>query len=175
MRSVKNLGRAAAVACATLLVVAGATQAAVASGATVMKFTNVSTEVFEGALPECFRSDLVGTNVVTDTATGQFVENEGGVFTVHGTDVFEYRVDFPNGMYASGTGTDHFAFVAAGATVSKDVVKETRTVYQSDGTPVADVVIHAVGHLTYRDRNGDGQPQADEISASVDRFFFTCH
>ena len=30
-------------------------------------------------------------------------------------------------------------------------------------------------HITYRDLNGDGVPQADEISANVDRFFFTCH
>ena len=175
MRSVKFLARVAAIASAAVLVVVSIAQAAGASGATVTKFTNVSTEVFQGALPECFRSDLIGTNVVTDTATGQFVQNAGGVFTVHGTDVFEYRVDFPNGMYASGTGTDHFAFVAASVTVNKDVVKETRTVYAADGTPVARVVIHAVGHVTYRDRNGDGQPQPNEISANVDRFFFTCH
>lgn len=112
---------------------------------------------------------------VTDTARGQIVENPSGAFVVHGTDVFDYRVDFPNGMYAYGTGTDHLSFHAAESTVDKDVIKETRTVYAPDGTPIVDVVIHAVTHITYHDANGDGQPQPSEISASVDRFFFTCH
>ncbi len=38
------------------------------------------------------------------TSTGQIVETSSGVFTVHGKDVFGYRVDLPNGMYSLGTG-----------------------------------------------------------------------
>ena len=148
-----------------------------AAGATVTKFTDVSQEVFEGALPECFEPDLIGTNYATETVSGQIVENPGGGFTVHGIDIFDYRVDFSNGMYAYGTDTSHFAFAAntGGTTVFTETHREPRTVYAADGTPVAQVVIHFVGHITYHDSNGDGQPQPNEISANVERFFFTCH
>jgi hypothetical protein len=29
-------------------------------------------------------------------------------------------------------------------------------------------------HITYRDANGNGMPDEGEITANVDRFFFTC-
>lgn len=149
-----------------------------AAGATVTRFTDVSQFVFEGSLPECFDPDLIGTNYVTETVSGQFVENPGGGFTVHGIDIFDYRVDFSNGMYAYGTGIGHFAFAAnaGGTTVYTEAgAGEPRTVYAADGTPVAQVVIHAGSHITYRDSNGDGEPQPNEISANIERFLFTCH
>jgi hypothetical protein len=158
---------------------AGASAAGAAdssSGATVTEFSSTNYETFRGALPECFQPDLVGTNVATETTTGQIVSTPSGVFTVHGTNVFDYRVNFPNGMYAFGTSTSHFSFVATGkVTVFTQFGKEPRTVYARDGTPVAEVVIHAGSHITYHDLNGDGQPQPNEISASVEKFFFTCH
>ena len=61
-----------------LLVTAGLSQAgatpahATDNSANVTRFTVTSTETFEGALPECFLPDLVGTNVATDTVTGQW-------------------------------------------------------------------------------------------------------
>lgn len=150
-----------------------------AAGATVTKFTDVSQLVLEGPLPECFDPDLIGTSYVTDMVTGQFVENSGGGLTVHGTEIFDYRVDLPNGMYSYGTDTVHFAFAfaanAGGTTVYTETHREPRTVYAADGTPVAQVVIHAGSHITYHDSNGDRQPQPNEISANVERFFFTCH
>jgi hypothetical protein len=146
------------------------------NSAKVTKFTATSTETFEGALPECFLPDLVGTNVATETVTGQSVVTSSGVVHISGTDVFAYRVDFPNGMYSYGTSTSHFSFTATGPlTVFTQEGRESRTIYASDGTPVAHVVLHGGSHITYRDLNGDGVPQADEISASVDRLFFPCH
>ena len=53
--------------------------------------------------------------------------------------------------------------------------REPRTVYAADGAPVVQVVIHAGSHITFRDSNGDGEPQPNEISSSVEWFFFTCH
>ena len=166
-----------AATCAAGLSLVGATPAhATDNPANVTRFTDTSTETFEGALPECFLPDLVGTNVATETVTGQSVETSSGVFHVSGTDVFAYRVDFPNGMYSYGTSTSHFSFTANGPlTVFTQGGQEPRTIYASDGTPVAQVVLHGGSHITYRDLNGDGVPQADEISANVDRFFFTCH
>jgi hypothetical protein len=154
-----------------------ANAAASGSGAVVTRFAFASTETFQGALPECFLPDLVGTNVATDTVTGQTVETARGMFQVSGTDVFYYRVDFPNGMNAFGTSTSHFSFIANpnGVTVFTQVGKEPRTVYAADGTVVAEVVIHAGSHITYRDMNAGGIPQPGEISSNIDRFFFTCH
>jgi hypothetical protein len=143
--------------------------------ATLERFTVTSTETFEGPVPECF-TDLVGTNVATETITGQSVATFSGVFHDNGTAIFDYRVDFPNGMYAYGTSTSHFSFATNGAvTVFTEVGREPRTVYASDGTPVAEAILHGGTHITYRDRNGDGVLQEDEILANWDRFFFTCH
>ena len=78
-------------------------------------------------------------------------------------------------MYAYGQSTAHFSFVATpNVTVSTQVGKAPRTVYVADGTPVIQLVLHGETHITFQDLNGDGQPQPNEISANVDRFFFTC-
>jgi hypothetical protein len=147
------------------------------NSASVERFNFTFTETFETPLPECFVEDLVGTAVNTVTFAGQWVETSSGVFHVRGTETIAFRVDFPNGMYADGTATSHFSFTANGSVVVSTEVaaRDPRTIYASDGTPIVQVVIHAGSHVTYRDLNGDGEPQADEISASVDRFFFTCH
>ncbi|MFZ0323109.1 MAG: hypothetical protein WAN48_03135 [Actinomycetes bacterium] len=170
----------AAVAAFSTALCLGVTTAASASssgaGAVITPFAFTETENFQGTIPECFSPDLVGTTVATHTVTGNFVETPSGVFVARGKDVFDYRVDFPNGMYAFGTSTGHFSFTTAGAVmVSTQGGKEPRTVYAADGTVAARVVIHAASHLTYRDLNGDEMPQANEISANVDHFFYTCH
>jgi hypothetical protein len=119
---------------------------------------------------------LIGTNVASETVTGQIVEATSGVFHVSGSTVYDYRVDFPNGTYAFGTSTSHFSFTTNGSVaVSTEAGREPRTVYAADGTPVAQAVLHGGSHLTFHDLNGDGTPQPEEISAQVDRFFFTCH
>jgi hypothetical protein len=160
---------------AALLACTPAAQAADGGpGATVEEFSNTATGSFETALPECFRSDLVGTLTFTETFTGQFVQNDGGVFTARGVGILDYRVEFPNGMYAFGTATSRFHFVASSVTVDGAAIKEPRTVYAVDGTPVAHIVIHAVVQLVYRDLNGDGQPQANEISANIEKLAYTC-
>lgn len=139
------------------------------------RFEFTITETFQGAIPECFDPDLIGTNVATETTTGRFTETAHGVFVVSGSNVFEYRVEFPNGMYAEGTGTSHFAFVATtNVTVRTQAGSEPRTVYSPDGEPIAKVRIHTISHVTYQDLNGNGEPDDNEISSEIDRFFFTC-
>jgi hypothetical protein len=146
-----------------------------AAGATHGRFEFTTSETFQGAIPECFSPDLVGTNVATETTTGRFTETSHGVFVVSGSNVFDYRVEFPNGMYAEGTGTSHFAFVTTPqVTVQTQAGSEPRTVYSPDGEPVARVRIHAISHVTYRDLNGNGAPDEGEVSSEMDRFFFTC-
>ena len=43
-----------------------------------------------------------------------------------------------------------------------------------DGEPIGQVFLHGVFHVTFRDANGNGEPDPGEITANVDRFLFTC-
>jgi hypothetical protein len=126
------------------------------------------------ALPECLSSDLVGTQTGTETTVGQVVDT-GRSFHVHATTTLEYEVVFPDGRFVVGTAVEHISFHAnAPQTVNTTTIQEQRTIYSAEGQPVGEVVIHAVSHLTFRDANGNGEPDPGEITASVDRFFFTC-
>ena len=167
----------AAAAFAALAVVGPGVATASAEGAVLERFSFTTTETFDGALPECFDETLVGTNINTETVSGKSVETQSGVVSVSGTNVLTYRVDFPNGDYATGGGTTKFLFSGreGGTAVSTDQDIETRTVYAADGTPIVSVRLHALTHFTFHDRNSDGVPQPGEISADIDRFSFTCH
>ena len=170
---------ALATSCAAVLSLAGAAHAdAAGSGAaSVDRFSFTFTEAIETALPECLDPDLVGTGVGNSVVTGHAVETSSGVFIINFTVVTFFHLDFPNGMYMDGDGeVDHNHFVTNNSVVvSNFVTRDPQTIYNADGTPIVHSVIHAGAHLTYHDLNGDGVPQEDEISASVDRFFFTCH
>jgi len=50
----------------------------------------------------------------------------------------------------------------------------TGTLYGSAGQPLGAVNIHELFHLSFRDANGNHQPDAGEITASVDRFELAC-
>jgi hypothetical protein len=127
------------------------------------------------ALPECLSPDLVGTQTGTETTVGQVVDTGRG-FHVHATTTLEYRVVFPDGSFVVGTAVEHISFNAnAPQTVDTTTIQEQRTIYSAAGEPIGRVVIHAVSHLTFRDANGNEEADPGEITASVDRFFFTCH
>jgi hypothetical protein len=77
----------------------------------------------------------------------------------------------------TGTGRSHFGFdttATSGQTVNSSTALETHTVYDAAGEAVARVIFHPVSHITYRDLNGNGAPDEGEITANIDRFFFTC-
>ena len=127
------------------------------------------------SLPECLPPDLIGTQTGTETTVGQ-VTDTGHSFQVHGTTTLAYRVVFPDGRYVVGTAVEHFTYIAARPqTVSTSVFQEPRTIYSADGQPVGKVFLHALSHVTFRDANGNSVPDPGEITANVDRFFFTCH
>jgi len=70
---------------------------------------------------------------------------------------------------------EHFTFIATPPqTISTSVIQELRTIYSADGQLVGKVFIHALSHVTFRDANGNSAPDPGEITANVDRFFFTC-
>ena len=149
----------------------------IASGvAAVGTFYDQHVETVQTALPECLPPDLVGTSTVTETTAGHFTQTTNGFHTEGSTTRLE-RVDFPDGRFVLGGGTDHFDLnVTRGGTVTSTFVgQEPRTIYNANGEPTGRVLIHASSHLTFHDANGNGQPDEGEVTSSVDRFFFTCN
>ena len=146
------------------------------AGATVFRFHFEQQEVFETSLPECLPADLVGLSTGVEITDGQKVETPSGAFNVRGTTAFPYRVDFPDGRYVLGNTIEHFNFVfsRAGTFVTKSVIQEPKTIYDASGQPIGSGTIHANSHVTFHDANGNGLPDDGEVTASVDKFDFTC-
>jgi hypothetical protein len=166
----RRLGTCLALALIALLLPAGLAHAQ----ATVFRFEFQQPLTGTTALPECLPPELVGTQTGTETTIGQ-VTDTGHSFQVHGTTTLEYRVVFSDGRYVVGTAVEHFSFIAkAPQTVNATTIQERRTINSAEGQPIGEVRIHAVSHLTFRDANGNGEPDPGEITANVDRFFFTC-
>ncbi|MEP6640027.1 MAG: hypothetical protein ABJC39_11810 [Chloroflexota bacterium] len=130
------------------------------------------------SLPECMPTelaDVVGVQAAIETTDGRFTAQENG-FHVEGTVTFAYRVDFPDGRYAIGIGNSRFAtdFTASGQSVNGEVTREPRTIYAADGSVLVRVLISAGTHVTFRDGNGNGQPDPGEISVAFERLSFIC-
>jgi hypothetical protein len=125
------------------------------------------------ALPECLDT-TIGTQVGTESTVGQVVDT-GTTFHAHGTSSLVYTVTFMDGRYVKGSSAEHFSFTVAGpVTVNTVTISEVRTIYSADQQPVGTVRIHAVSHITFKDADGNGQPDVGEMTANLDRFFFTC-
>lgn len=160
-----------ATATLTSLVIAGTSY----GRATVGTFYDQHTETFSGPLPECLSPDLVGINTGIETTTGHFTATNTG-FHFQGTTTFNYTTTFPDGSYVVGAARTPFDFntsVSEGTTTTQ-ITQETRTIYNANSQPIGHVFIHALSHVTFRDANGNGNPDPGEITSSVDRFFFTC-
>jgi hypothetical protein len=162
-------------AVATLAVLA---QAAMASAqADVGTFFDQRTEVNTVGTPECVSGDFDGTETLTFTTSGRFVATNTG-FHVEGTEKLDIHTTFTNGYYIVGSASSHFTFETtqtSGETVFTMAGSEIHTIYNAEGEVVATVRFSGVSHITYRDANGNGQPdEGGEITASFDRFHFTC-
>ena len=130
------------------------------------------------SLPECMPvelADIVGEQEGTESFHGTFVENGTGSH-IEGSVDLVYRVDFPDGRYVigAGLGTFHLNVTANGQATDSEITREPRTIYAADGQVIGYVQIHAMTHVSYRDANGNGQPDPGEFSVSRERFFFTC-
>jgi hypothetical protein len=155
----------------SLLILAGPAQAE----ATVTRFSGTQTETFAAPLEGCLPEDLVGTVTLTETFYGQTVDT-GKVFTFHGVNEFDYRLDLPDGSYVqSGLNRDRITFVANPPhTVFNVVTQDLRTIYAADGSEVGTLSIHAGMHLTYTDLNGNQTPDPGEIAAEFEYFRLRC-
>jgi hypothetical protein len=118
---------------------------------------------------------LTGTGVNTATTVGEFVDT-GETFHVHGTTVQVYRVDWSDGTYLLSRSPSHFEFNtnALGQFVSTEVQQDPGILYSPDGQAIGRLTVFTLSHLTWRDTNGNGQPDPGEITADVDQFRVNC-
>jgi hypothetical protein len=118
---------------------------------------------------------LTGTGVNTATTVGQFVDT-GQTFHVHGTTVQEYRIDWSDGSYLLSRSPSHFEFNTNSLDqfVSTEVQQDPGTLYSPDGQVIGRVTVFTLSHMTWKDTNGNGQPDPGEITASVDQFRVSC-
>ena len=148
--------------------------------ANVGTFFNQDTEVQTVGTPDCLSGDFTGTETATFTTSGRFVETQSGFhlegFTsIDGHTVFTngYRIDVKPGQSA------HFAFntsATTGKTVATSAAPpETHLIYNAQNELVARVMYIGVSHVTYRDLNGNGQPDDGEITSNVDHLNILCH
>ena len=139
-----------------------------AASATVTRFTFSDSETFPDAPPECMPELKFGVTNATSTGSGQITETDNG-FALHTNGTFAYRTDFPDGSYLTGAAQGQTSIIQGGARIIETVtILEPRTIFSADGTPIGQVMIHALTHTTTDTATG-------ETTASVDRFFFTCH
>lgn len=137
------------------------------AAAEIERFSFTINETFADSPPECMPEVKAGVTTTEETVTGQSVTTPSGV-SVHGTTTLAYRTDFPDGSFLTGSARDHFTFNSqSGVEVSKNVIREPRTIFSADGTPVRDVMLHFLAHTTFRE--GDDAP-----TVQFERFRFTC-
>jgi len=147
------------------------------AAATVTPFSFTFTQPFETPIADCFGFDLVATGTNTFVVSGQSVRTSSGVFSIHASEDVSFQATFSNGMFASGANAvEHDHLVTNGSlTINGQITsRDARTIFNADGSVAFQEVFHVQSVVTFHDLNGDGVPQANEISASVDHFFFTC-
>ena len=120
--------------------------------------------------------NLVGTLTGADTGAGQFVVTSTGVH-VEGVETQTYRIAFANGWYLLSSTPTHFDSnfdFSSGQTENTSAQQDRGTLYNANGDVIGIVDVHSVTHLTWRDLNGNGQPDPGEITANVNLFKFSC-
>jgi hypothetical protein len=125
----------------------------------------------------CFEG-IAGTITGTETIDGHFTENGPPSlgFHAHGSTTQTYRVDLADGRYVLGTFTGRFSF---NATVGGHVTDsgggwDRAIAYAADGQPIGPLTIQSVGHVSYVDANGNGEPDPGEFTASVEHLNADC-
>ena len=134
-----------------------------------------NTGVGQEELGDCFPG-FAGPSTDTSTTSGSFVQTESG-YHVNGTFTIDGTAELTNGYHVIASARSHFTFnttFSSGQTVSSQGGPETHTVYNTEGDVVARVKFVGFTHITYRDANGNLQPDDGEITASMDHLNVIC-
>lgn len=169
----RTLVVALAIALLGLLAIAGVSQGAAVTG--TFEFSeSFSTPV--DLTDTCLGAGASGTLTHTATTVGRFTANAVFGFEDHQTITDDTRTEFVDGRSVVGTivtqRTDNATH--RDQLITTQAAYGTGTLYGSDGQPLGAVNIHELFHLSFRDANGNHQPDAGEITATVDRFELTC-
>ena len=120
--------------------------------------------------------NLTGTLTGTDTGTGQFVLTSTGVH-VQGVETQTYHIDFANGWYLLSSSPTHFDTnfnFFSGQTENTFAQQDHGTLHDANGQLLGSLDVWGVTHLTWRDLNGNGQPDPGEITANINLLKFRC-
>lgn len=169
--------RGGKLACAALAGLVALVCANVASGqATIGPISwQDQLSITDVGLVPCY-PNLAGTLTGTDTGAGQFVVTSSGVH-VEGVETQDYRIDFANGWYLLSSSPTHFDTnfnFSNGQTENTFAQRDHGTLYDAGGNVIGSLDVWGVTHLTWRDLNGNGQPDPGEITANVNLGKFSC-
>jgi len=171
----RTLVAAMAIAVLTLLVFAGASHGAADTGTFQFQEPLFGTVDFTDT---CLGPGATGTVTGTGTGVGRFTQNGPPTFAfhAHGTFTADFHVDFADGRSAVGTLLDHTSFSGTyGSEVtSTEATQGSATLHDRAGQPLGSLTIHAISHVTWKDRNDNHQPDPGEFTANVDHFRLTC-
>ena len=125
-----------------------------------------------------FACGPIASGVLTGTATtvGHFTLTDQGIH-IHGTFTQDYRIDFADGSYLLSYSPSHFESnlnLRSGQAVSTEAQQDRGILYTAAGQPIGPVNVFTLTHTTWRDTNGNGFPDAGEITANVSKVRFTC-
>jgi hypothetical protein len=118
---------------------------------------------------------LTGTVTYTVTDAGRYVDT-GRTFHVSGTTIQDYRVDWSDGTYLITHSPAHWEFNtnSSGQVVYSWAQQDPGVLYSAGGQVIGQLSVFTLTHMTWRDENGNGQPDPGEIRSSVDQFRVTC-
>jgi len=170
-RKLQSLAFALTMTAGSLAVVSPA-----AAAATTGTFFNQETEVNRVDGTECV--DIgPGTETSTFTTSGHFTATDTG-FHFEGSEAIDGTTVFDNGYHLTAHGFAPFRFDTndkTGQTVnSSGAGTELHTIFNAQNQVIARVRFEDVNHVTYRDLNGNGQPDDGEITVSFEHFHFMC-
>jgi hypothetical protein len=113
------------------------------------------------------------TNTVTDA--GSYVDT-GKTSHVVGTTTQDYRTDWSDGSYSINHSPAHWEFNtnSTGQVVYTWAQQDRGTLYNADGQVIGQFSVFTLNHVTWRDANGNGLADPDEIRSSVEQFRVTC-
>jgi hypothetical protein len=159
---------AAAAIAGLTLALAGTASAQAILGEFYSQETNTGTDV-------SLCTGLAGTVTNTVTDAGRYVDT-GKTFHVSGTTTQDYRVSWSDGSYLITHSPAHWEFNtnSTGLVVYTWAQQDPGVLYNADGQVIGQLNVFTLTHTTWRDANGNGQPDPDEIKSTVDQFRVTC-
>ncbi len=123
----------------------------------------------------CTGLTLTGTATNTVTDAGRYVDT-GETSHVSGTTTQDYRVVWSDGSYLITHSPAHWEFNTNSTRllVYTWAQQDPGILYNADGQVIGQLNVFTLTHVTWRDANGNGQPDPGEIKSSVDQFRVTC-